>query len=35
MQISQKQKPISQLVSAVFKSILNFERFHKKYDPHS
>ena len=30
MQICQKQNPFSQLVSAFFKSILNFERFQKK-----
>ena len=35
MQISQKQKPFSELVSAFLKSILNFESFQKKDDPHS
>ena len=30
MQITQKQKPFSELVSSYFKSILNFERFQKK-----
>ena len=30
MQITQKQKPFSELVSPYFKSILNFERFQKK-----
>ena len=34
MQICQKQNPFSELVSAFFKSILNFERFQKKDDPH-
>ena len=35
MQITQKQKPISQLVSAFPKSILNFQRFQENDDPHS
>ena len=35
MQISQKQKPFSELVSAFLKPILNFESFQKKDDPHS
>ena len=30
MQLSQKQKTFSQFVSAVFKSIFNFEHFEKK-----
>ena len=35
MQITQKQKPIFQLVSAFPKSILNFQRFQENDDPHS
>ena len=34
MQLSQKQENFSQFVSAFLKSILNFENFEKKDDPH-
>ena len=35
MQLSQKQKPFSQLFFAFLKSILIFTHFRKKEDPHS
>ena len=35
MQLSQKQKIYSEFVSAFLKSILKFEHFQKKHDPHS
>ena len=35
MQLSQKQKKISEFVSAFLKSILNVEHFQKKYPCHS
>ena len=34
MQLSQKQKNLSQFVAAILKSRLNFEHFLKKDDPH-
>ena len=33
--LSQKQKIFSEFFSAILKSILNFEHFQKKDDPHS
>ena len=35
MLVSQKRKLFSQFFAAFLKSILNFEHFQKKYDPHS
>ena len=35
MQLSQKQKPLYELLLAFSKSALNLEDFQKKYDPHS
>ena len=35
MQLSQKQKIYSEFVSAFLKSILKFEHFQKKREPHS
>ena len=35
MQLSQKQKIYSEFVSAFLKSILKFEHFQKKHEPHS
>ena len=35
MVVSQKRKTFSQFFSAFLKSILNFEHFQKKDDPHS
>ena len=35
MQLSQKQKNLSQFFAAFLKSSWNFERFEKKVDPHS
>ena len=35
VQLSQKQKALSQFFIEVWKSILNFEHFTKKDDPHS
>ena len=35
MQLSQKQKIYSEFVFAFLKSILKFEHFQKKHDPHS
>ena len=35
VQLSQKQKVLSQFFIEVWKSILNFEHFTKKDDPHS
>ena len=35
MQLSQKQKPFSQLLLAFSKSALNLEHFQKRVDPHS
>ena len=35
MELSRKQKSLSQFFSAVLKSKLNFENFRKKDDPHS
>ena len=35
MQLSQKQKKFSELVSAFFKGSSNFVHFQKKDDPHS
>ena len=35
MQLSQKQKTYSQFAFAFLKSILKFEHFQKKHDPHS
>ena len=35
MQLSQKQKKFSELVSAFFKASSNFVHFQKKDDPHS
>ena len=35
MLVSQKRKLFSQFFSAFLKSILNFEHFQKKVDPHS
>ena len=34
MQLSQKQKTFSEFLAAFLKSILNFEYFEKKGDPH-
>ena len=34
-QLSQKQKPFSQLLLAFSKSALNLEHFQKRVDPHS
>ena len=34
MQVSRKQKTISQSFSAFLKSSLNFEHFHQKDEPH-
>ena len=35
MQLSQKQKSLSEFLDAFWKSMLNFEYFEKKNDPHS
>ena len=35
IQLSQKQKKISEFLSALLKSSVNFEFFQEKYDPHS
>ena len=35
MQLSQKQKSVSQFLAAFLKSMLNFKNFEKKDDPHS
>ena len=35
MQLSEKQKKISQFFAAILKCRLNFEHFQKKDDPHS
>ena len=35
MQLSQKQKTYSEFAFAFLKSILKFEHFQKKHDPHS
>ena len=35
MQLSQKQETFSKLVCAFLKSILNFEHFQRKVDPHN
>ena len=35
MLVSQKRKLFSEFFSAFLKSILNFEHFQKKHDPHS
>ena len=35
MQLSQKQKIYSEFVSGFLKSILKFEHFQKKHEPHS
>ena len=35
MQLSGKQKTVSQFVSSFLKSSLNFEHFQEKYDSHS
>ena len=35
MQLSEKQKNFSQFLAAFLKSILNFEHFESKHDPHS
>ena len=35
VQLSEKQKKFSEFFAAFFKSILHFERFEKKDDPHS
>ena len=35
MQLSQKQKSLSEFFDAFWKSMLNFEYFEKKNDPHS
>ena len=35
MQLSKKQETFSKLVCAFLKSILNFEHFQRKVDPHN
>ena len=35
MQVSQKQKTVSNIILQFLKCKLNFEQFQKKYDPHS
>ena len=35
MNLSQKQKTFSEFLSSFLKTILNFEHFQEKYDPHS